>query len=263
MRTKSMTDFFSMEWSIYNCRSVLLSSIPDAFAKKFGSRLPTDATLTIRTGLSWEIALEKVDNKLCFTKGWANFMEQNAIKYGYFLEFEYQGKKHFNVYIFDLSCSEIDYPTKYDQYAKHKFPLNRGHGANVKEKVVEDDEDEAEKNMHRNGKVLERNSNSKSPSFTITVRNSHISDQCGYLQFPLGFSDKHMERSYESVTLLTEGGREWHLECHVYEKLLRLRGRDWKKFMQENHWKEHKGEEYTFMLVDKTSSSVTFQVIKE
>ncbi|XP_021731694.1 putative B3 domain-containing protein Os03g0621600 [Chenopodium quinoa] len=232
-------------------------SIPDAFAKEFNLQLPTNARLTIRTGLSWKIALEQVDNKLCFTKGWANFMEQNAVEYGYFLEFEYQGNKRFKVYIFDLSCSEIDYPTKYDQYAKQKFPQN------VKEKVVEDDEDEAEKDIHRGGKVLERNSNR--PSFTITVQQSHISikGKYCYMQFPRGFSSQHMEKSYESIMLQTGDGREWHVACYVYKQLIRLHGKSWRKFMKENHWDEHKGEEYTFVLVDKKSSSVTFKVIKE
>uniref|UniRef100_A0A803LDZ7 TF-B3 domain-containing protein n=2 Tax=Chenopodium quinoa TaxID=63459 RepID=A0A803LDZ7_CHEQI len=147
--------------------------IPETFTRDFSPQLPLFATQTVRTGLSWKLELERIDNKLYFTQGWADFMEQNAIKYGYFLEFEYQENEHFKDYIFDLSCSEIEYPREYDQYAKY----HRDHDDMVIERVmVEEEEDD---DIDSDCIILK--SNYINPSFTAVVRNYNISSTSSYL----------------------------------------------------------------------------------
>lgn len=235
--------------------------VPETFAKVFTHGLPTFATLTIPTGLSWNVILDKIENRLYFTERWADFMQQNDIKYGYFLEFEYVGNKKFNVNILDLSCCEINYPREYDRHTKQKVPQNREHDAKVKEEI-EEEEDEEEEDIRRGGTILENN-NSTSPFFTITVRRYSISANC-YLHLPKSFTNEHMKRnSYKAVKLLAgDHGREWHVECYFCGGDVRLIGSGWKTFMLENKWKE--GEKYTFVLVDKKrNTTATFKVFKE
>ncbi|KAH9656326.1 B3 domain-containing transcription factor VRN1 [Citrus sinensis] len=84
--------------------------IPDKFVKKFGDELSTVAKLTIPSGRLWLVELRKLNKKLWFDIGWHEFVEHCSIRAGYFMIFRYQGNSDFNVYIYDLAKSEIEYP---------------------------------------------------------------------------------------------------------------------------------------------------------
>ncbi|PSS26077.1 B3 domain-containing transcription factor [Actinidia chinensis var. chinensis] len=65
--------------------------------------------------------------------GWKEFSEHHSISCGFFLVFNYEGNSKFNVLIFDLSASEIQYPghnvtisVKPDCGKKHSVPKKRG-----------------------------------------------------------------------------------------------------------------------------------------
>lgn len=55
------------------------------------------------------VGLRRLDNKVWFYDGWQEFMERYFIRVGYFLVFRYEGNSAFNVYIFNLPSSEINY----------------------------------------------------------------------------------------------------------------------------------------------------------
>ncbi|XP_061979225.1 B3 domain-containing transcription factor VRN1-like isoform X1 [Populus nigra] len=86
-----------------------LQRIPDNFVKKFGHDLLGFARLIVPGGHVSRIGLIKADEKLWFHDGWQQFVERFAIHIGYFLIFQYEGNAIFNVHIFNLPTSEINY----------------------------------------------------------------------------------------------------------------------------------------------------------
>lgn len=84
--------------------------IPDKFVQKFGDELASIAKLTVPNGRMWLVELKKHNHKLWFDNGWHEFVRHCSIHVGYFLIFRYQGDSNFDVYIFDLATSEIEYP---------------------------------------------------------------------------------------------------------------------------------------------------------
>lgn len=60
-------------------------------------------------GHIWRVGVRKADNKFWFHDGWQEFAEHYSISIGYFLIFRYEGNSIFNVYIYNLTTSEINY----------------------------------------------------------------------------------------------------------------------------------------------------------
>ncbi|XP_021855105.1 B3 domain-containing protein At1g49475 [Spinacia oleracea] len=239
--------------------------IPETFAKKFTPQIRTFATLATRTGLPFKIVVERIENGLYFTERWAKFMEYNHIKYGYFLEFAYEGNSHFKVYIFDLSCTEIEYPVvELDQHANQKVPRNRNRDGKSKEnQEAVEEEEEAEKDKHKDGVVLESNRHNINPSFSIVVRNCSLLRGGAYLHIPTNFTKEHMEGGHLFKYVMLEGddGRDWCIDCYFCHGVgLRLNGPRWRKFVLRYDWEE--GDTYTFELVDKKQDYATFKVSK-
>ncbi|XP_061374999.1 B3 domain-containing transcription factor VRN1-like [Gastrolobium bilobum] len=83
--------------------------IPDNFMRKYGGELSPVATLSVPDGSIWRVGLKKADNKFCFHDGWQEFVQRYAIGVGYLLVFRYEGKSSFNVHIFNLASSEVNY----------------------------------------------------------------------------------------------------------------------------------------------------------
>ncbi|XP_062092378.1 B3 domain-containing transcription factor VRN1 [Humulus lupulus] len=83
--------------------------IPDNFVKKFRDELSTVATITVPDGHIWRVGLKKADNRIWFHDGWQDFVDRYGIRLGYLLIFRYEGNTTFNVFIFNLTTSEINY----------------------------------------------------------------------------------------------------------------------------------------------------------
>ncbi|XP_031393592.1 B3 domain-containing transcription factor VRN1-like [Punica granatum] len=100
----------------YFYKLVLLSTIkekrlriPDNFLRKHRDELSPVATLHVSDGHLWRVGIRKADNKFWFHDGWQEFAEHYSIGIGYFLIFRYEGNSIFNVYIYNLTTSEINY----------------------------------------------------------------------------------------------------------------------------------------------------------
>ncbi|XP_059665156.1 uncharacterized protein LOC132311301 [Cornus florida] len=104
--------------------------IPEKFVRKYGDELSAVSILTVPTGQVSHVALEKTDKMIWFCDGWQQFMEHHSISYGSFLVFKYKGNSSFDVLIFDLTATEIQYPC-----SKHD---------NGKQFQLSDDEEEIE-----------------------------------------------------------------------------------------------------------------------
>ncbi|KAL5078468.1 hypothetical protein RYX36_017452 [Vicia faba] len=89
--------------------------IPDEFISRFGNELNTLVTLTLPDGCQWDIQLNKCDNNAVFLcNKWEEFSQHYSLRYGYYLDFNYQGNSNFNVVIYDTTCLEISYPNQYN-----------------------------------------------------------------------------------------------------------------------------------------------------
>ncbi|XP_015878653.3 B3 domain-containing transcription factor VRN1-like [Ziziphus jujuba] len=84
--------------------------IPRKFGKKIVNELSSIATITVPNCHTWKLGLEKANGRISFVDGWQQFVDYHSIASGYFLVFRYEGFSKFHVYIFDKSCTEIDYP---------------------------------------------------------------------------------------------------------------------------------------------------------
>ncbi|KAK4752123.1 hypothetical protein SAY87_020921 [Trapa incisa] len=100
----------------YFYKLVLLSTIkekrlriPENFLRKFRDELSHVATLHVSDGHIWRVGVRKADNKFWFHDGWEDFSDHYSIGVGYFLIFRYEGNSIFNVYIYNLTTSEISY----------------------------------------------------------------------------------------------------------------------------------------------------------
>lgn len=83
--------------------------IPENFVRNFKDDLSAAATLIVPNGIVSRVGLRRLDGKVWFYDGWQEFMERYFIRVGYFLVFRYEGNSAFNVYIFNLPSSEINY----------------------------------------------------------------------------------------------------------------------------------------------------------
>ncbi|KAJ4827430.1 hypothetical protein Tsubulata_011083 [Turnera subulata] len=83
--------------------------IPDNFIKKFGNDFTNYVKFAVPGGHVYRIGLVRTDDKFWFHDGWQQFVERYSIRVGYFVIFRYEGNGIFNVHIFNLSASEINY----------------------------------------------------------------------------------------------------------------------------------------------------------
>ncbi|KAK8568126.1 hypothetical protein V6N13_106066 [Hibiscus sabdariffa] len=83
--------------------------IPNKFVKKFGDELSSIAMLTVPGGRLWLVELRKENKRVWLDSGWTVFLEYYSICIGYFLVFRYEGNSRFNVHIYNLKASEINY----------------------------------------------------------------------------------------------------------------------------------------------------------
>ncbi|XP_004507369.1 B3 domain-containing transcription factor VRN1 isoform X2 [Cicer arietinum] len=92
--------------------------LPDNFMRKYGGQISPIVTLTVPDGSVWRVGLKKSDNKFWFRDGWNEFVHRYSISTGYLLLFRYEGKSSFNVNIFSLATSEINYQSSTAQSSK-------------------------------------------------------------------------------------------------------------------------------------------------
>ncbi|KAL9258271.1 DNA ligase 1-like protein [Drosera capensis] len=106
---------FTWGWNEFTRQNHLkmgdICRIPPKFAKKYGKDLLKTACLTVPNGAVWKVEVVKSGDVILLSSGWDKFMENFSIKLGHFLVFRYEGNSCFYVLIFDMSATEIKYPT--------------------------------------------------------------------------------------------------------------------------------------------------------
>ncbi|XVF45210.1 hypothetical protein PTKIN_Ptkin02bG0186700 [Pterospermum kingtungense] len=112
LQDKKLVKFFLylLPLSVFESDLVLYSQrIPYKFVKKFGNELSSIATLAVPSGRIWVVELTKDNKRMWLDSGWDAFVEYYSISVGHFLVFRYEGNSHFNVHVYNLKASEINY----------------------------------------------------------------------------------------------------------------------------------------------------------
>ncbi|XP_054786349.1 B3 domain-containing transcription factor VRN1-like isoform X2 [Prosopis cineraria] len=87
--------------------------VPKAFVNQHGDDFSPIITLHDPNAREWKIGLEKSeDDDVWFSEGWDKFLEYYSITNEHFLVFRYEGDSRFHVLIFDMTGSEIQYPSQ-------------------------------------------------------------------------------------------------------------------------------------------------------
>ena len=90
---------------------MFLQRFPEKFVREYGDKLSNVATLIVPNGSIWQVRLEKTNNIIWVCGGWWDFVEHHSINYGYFLVFKHRGNSKFHVLVFDMTATEIKYPS--------------------------------------------------------------------------------------------------------------------------------------------------------
>ncbi|KAL4367328.1 hypothetical protein GQ457_05G027330 [Hibiscus cannabinus] len=72
--------------------------------KNLLEKLPQKSKLEIGDGRFWHVDVEKIDDNLCFKNGWKQFVQQNSLKMGDLVVFNYHGNFRFELEIYGRNC---------------------------------------------------------------------------------------------------------------------------------------------------------------
>nr|GME04242.1 B3 domain-containing protein REM9-like [Ipomoea batatas]GME17386.1 B3 domain-containing protein REM9-like [Ipomoea batatas] len=82
--------------------------LPPIMCKKLNEKKQEEVVLIGQNG-SFKVKIEECkDQRLCFTKGWDDFVGQNGIAFKDFAVFEHMGSFHFSVVLFDQTFCQKD-----------------------------------------------------------------------------------------------------------------------------------------------------------
>ncbi|XP_074320156.1 B3 domain-containing transcription factor VRN1-like [Silene latifolia] len=202
-------------------------AIPKKFLTDHGNDLLDVVSLKIPTGKTWEVELLKENGRAWFNDGWNKVVNFCSICHGHFLMFNYEGKSQFNVYIFDMTACEIEYPldrhetrevqkkvseikAKINSDAPISSPEEKGMGALVREYI---------RKFGTLNQLHIKMINSYQfdiPSFTVVMQPSYVSAKyC--VNVPLTFGGDSGEHTSikpgRSYTLENSSGDTWTVRC--------------------------------------------------
>ncbi|KAF2296042.1 hypothetical protein GH714_035812 [Hevea brasiliensis] len=237
--------------------------IPRRFVRRYGSELSSPVFLKVPSGAKWQVQLVKCNGEIWLENGWQEFVEYYSLVFGYFLIFEFEQNCHFNVFVFDKSASEIDYPfnitnaydeepnleeecpdpeieeTENDPTGGLDFAAKRSKEGMSNEKKSLDGvagrkqpltAEEKANALHNAGTKFK----SGNPYFMIAMQPSYLHRLC----IPASFMKDYFNKNSGSVALITEDRETWSVDfsytlCNGRASATLRHG--WKKFVQENH----------------------------
>ncbi|CAL5371120.1 unnamed protein product [Camellia sinensis] len=85
--------------------------IPRKFMTKHGKNLANLVFLNVPSGAVWKVELMNSNEEVWLSNGWKDFTQYYSIRFGHLLVFRYDRNSNFHVIIFDMSASEIEYPS--------------------------------------------------------------------------------------------------------------------------------------------------------
>ncbi|XP_057740663.1 B3 domain-containing protein At4g01580-like [Arachis stenosperma] len=85
--------------------------VPKMFNMKHGPSVPNPVYLKPPDGTAWKIDWSEYDGAILFENGWKEFASYYSLDNGHMLWFVYNQTSNIEVYIFNRTCLEIDYPS--------------------------------------------------------------------------------------------------------------------------------------------------------
>ncbi|KAG6655735.1 B3 domain-containing transcription factor VRN1-like [Carya illinoinensis] len=244
-----------------SCMHDMKLSLPEKFVRKFGDELSTVAVLTVPNGCVWRVGLEIVHKKIWFREGWQDFVEYLSIQQGYLLVFKYKGNSSFHVLIFDMTATEIHYPSNRKDF-KLKDLVDITECDGVKDsrqvKAIENETHTADELSAKRGKDVEMNAvlprgrnvmfrerefeaatmfKTENPYFIRILRPYNLNNS--FLILPTEFAKKYL-KGLKFVKLQASDGRQWHcLVRGINGATLPVRiGKGWRTFCKDNQLNE-------------------------
>ncbi|XP_031387049.1 B3 domain-containing transcription factor VRN1-like [Punica granatum] len=240
--------------------------VPKKFVRKYGKDLSVSSVVLLKvpSGDAWEVELRKGDTDVWLQKGWLDFANFYSIKHGHFLVFKYEAGSSnvFNVFVFDKSATEIEYPVR------SKVTLS-----SIKVENIDEDSDNipvkkrntrpisgimtrsrtrltGHSRMPENGrrgplrgkeklKALERAKSFKSsnPYFPVVMQPYYVHRSYS-VYVPGNFLQRYMgQQKNGQMKLHVSGGKTWTVTYRISAYRSQIRGKiynGWKAFVVDN-----------------------------
>lgn len=84
----------------------MFQRIPQAFVKHFDGKIPRKCLFCSPTERFWQVNVGYSNNRLCFNKGWKEFVKDHGLELGDFLVFHYLAYSEFYVEIYGKNCCQ-------------------------------------------------------------------------------------------------------------------------------------------------------------
>ncbi|XP_026428235.1 B3 domain-containing transcription factor VRN1-like [Papaver somniferum] len=101
--------------------------LPKEFTDKCGTELSDNAIIKVPNGGIWHIGLRNAEGVILFQSGWPEFMEFYSICVGHVLLFRYDGNSEFQLHIFGIDATEIEYPSHANENANNEVEMTSTH----------------------------------------------------------------------------------------------------------------------------------------
>ncbi|KAM1261948.1 hypothetical protein ACFX2G_027750 [Malus domestica] len=213
--------------------------VPMKFVMKYGEELSSPVYLRLPCGSEWEIELRRCNGEVWFEKGWPEFSKFYSLDYAFWLVFGYEGNSRFHVFIFDRSCTEVDYPIKLPEKEKtdyeddesveilDDFPTSRRRKrerySSLPCPLPPKKKGKSYSRMHPltekdKAIALQRAIAFKSekPHFKVAMQPSYI---FGNLVLPAGFAKRHlMHQPHGNAILRLPDGGTWCVKLKLYKQ---------------------------------------------
>ncbi|KAK8575029.1 hypothetical protein V6N13_033747 [Hibiscus sabdariffa] len=262
--------------------------IPPAFVKNLEKnlleKLPQKSKLEIGDGRFWHVDVEKIDDNLCFKNGWKQFVQQNSLKMGDLVVFNYHGNFRFELEIYGRNCCRKRVGTtageampgyrqrpirnvRKKNVGNLNYVQRRGEGGSKAGEVVyieiSDSDDETddgeslfgqrENLMKTSGLETAQNYSSGYPSFKVTMTHSYLHNS--YVNIPKRFMRAHGFKRVAMNIKLVVSDKTWMMKMSNRPKYTRFRT-GWTSFVKDNRLQEQ--DVCLFELIDV--NDVSFRV---
>ncbi|CDP17941.1 unnamed protein product [Coffea canephora] len=242
--------------------------LPKNFVKEYGDEICSSVRLNVPSGGIFRVGIEKDENMLWLRDGWQRFAEHHSLTFGYFLWFKYKGNSEFDVAIFDLTATEIDYQCcsnnskkfnpvaettvpepEHDAFCSAKtddrHPIEISSSSETEEVEIRDVTTDSgnprsiRRRSRRRGKkisehdVVTRLFKSDNPYFSLTMKEYNLG-RCYIVHVPAEFSSTYLRTDKKSVELQDSDGNKWTVGVIVrYGRVISL-SKGWCYFCRDH-----------------------------
>ncbi|XP_074289798.1 B3 domain-containing transcription factor VRN1-like [Silene latifolia] len=243
--------------------------IPKKFKTDHGDDLLDVVSLKIPTGKTWKVKLLKENGRAWFKDGWHEIVTYYSICHGHFLMFTYGGMSQFNVYIFDMTACEIEYPLDPPEVSVPKT---------VRETQIKTNPCSPSSSSKENGMLAlvgqykrkfgtltpehTKKINSykfENPFFTVIMQPSYVTSKFR-VNVPLKFAKEYLLKTQGSYTLQNATGDTWPIRCEGSTRRRINISTGWKKYAMDN--KLRVGDICVFKLINAAKRLFKVETIR-